>query len=87
MNWNNDWRDKLKKTDYGCYERLCECRNTRKDVIKMAKLVKEYNPTISAEDCLVYMMEWVGDWNGQYMVIDFSIEEYKNAINEIEGRF
>lgn len=87
MNWNNDWRDKLKKTDYGCYERLCECRNTRKDVIKMAKLVKEYNSTISAEECLIYMIEWVGDWNSQYMVTDFSTEEYKNAISEIEGRF
>ena len=87
MSWNNDWRNELKKVDNDCYYRLCECRNTRKDVIKMAKLVKEYNPTISAEECLIYMIEWVGDWNGQYMVTDFSIEEYKNAISEIEGRF
>ena len=83
MKWNNDWRDELEKTDYNCYERLCECRNTRKDVIKMAKLVKKYNPEIPAEECLIYMMEWVGDWNGQYMVTDFTEEEYRNAIEAI----
>ena len=43
--WNNDWRDELKKTNEGCYIRLCECRNTRNDIIIMAKLVKKYNPT------------------------------------------
>ena len=84
MSWNNEWRDELEKTDYNCYIRLCECRNTRKDVILMAKLVKEYNPTQPAEECLIYMMEWVGDWNGQYMVTDFTTGEYKDAIAEIE---
>lgn len=84
MKWNNDWREKLKKVDNDCYYRLCECRNTRKDVILMAKLVKEYNPNQPSEECLIYMMEWVGDWNGQYMVTDFTKEEYKNAIAEIE---
>ena len=83
MKWNNDWRDELERTNYGCYERLCECRNTRKDVIRMAKLVKKYNPSVSAEECLIYMMEWVGDLNGQYMVTDFTKEEYRNAIEEI----
>ena len=84
IKWNNDWRDELKKTDYNCYIRLCECRNIRKDVIKMAKLVKKYNPNKPAEECLIYIMEWVGDWNGQYMVTDFTTEEYHNAIKEVE---
>lgn len=84
MKWNNDWRDELEKTDYDCYIRLCDCRNIRKDVIKMAKLVKKYNPTRPAEECLIYMMEWVGDLNGQYMVTDFTTEEYKDAIREVE---
>lgn len=84
MTWNNDWREELKKINNDCYYRLCECRNTRKDVILMAKLVKEYNPTQPSEECLIYMMEWVGDWNGQYMVTDFTIDEYKDAIAEIE---
>ena len=84
MSWNNDWRDELEKTDYNCYMRLCECRNTRKDIIFMAKLVKEYNPNQPSEECLIYMMEWVGDWNGQFMVTDFTTDEYKDAIAEIE---
>lgn len=84
MKWNNDWREKLKKVDNDCYYRLCKCRNTRKDVILMAKLVKKYNPIQPAEECLIYMMEWVGEWNGQYMVTDFTIEEYKNAIKQVE---
>lgn len=84
MKWNNDWRNELEKTDYDCYIRLCDCRNIRKDVIKMAKLVKKYNPAQSAEECLIYMMEWVGDLNGQYMVTDFTTEEYKDAIREVE---
>ena len=84
MIWNNDWRSELEEKDYNCYMRLCECRNTRKDVIKMAKLVGKYNPTQSAEECLIYMMEWVGDWNGQFMVTDFTKTEYKKAISEIE---
>lgn len=85
MSWNNDWRDELERVDNGCYIRLCECRNTRKDVIFMAKLVKEYNPNQPSEECLIYMMEWVGDWNGQFMVTDFTIDEYKDAIAEIEN--
>lgn len=84
MSWNNDWRDELEKTDYNCYMRLCECRNTRNDVIKMAKLVKKYNPTQPAEECLIYIIEWVGDWNGQYMVTDFTTKEYKDAIRQVE---
>jgi hypothetical protein len=84
MSWNNDWRDELEKTDYNCYMRLCECRNTRNDVIKMAKLVKKYNPAQSAEECLIYMMEWVGDWNGQFMVTDFTRNEYNDAIAKID---
>ena len=85
--WNNDWRDKLAQTDYDCYIRLCECRNTKNDVILMAKLVKSYNPTQSAEECLIYIMEWVGDWNGQYEVTDFTTDEYKRIIAEIEYFF
>ena len=50
----------------------------------MAKLVKEYNPVQPAEECLIYMIEWVGDWNGQFMVTDFTTDEYKDAIAEIE---
>ena len=83
MKWNNDWRDELEETNYSCYMRLCECRNTRKDILTMAKLVKKYNPDVSAEECLIYMIEWVGDLNGQYNVTDLTNEEYSDMINEI----
>ena len=82
--WNDDWRDELKKNDYDCYIRLCECRNTRKDVIKMAKLVKVFNPDKPSEECLIRILEWVGDWNGQFGVTDLTREEYDKAINDIE---
>lgn len=82
--WNDDWRSELERIDDGCHTRLCECRNTRKDLIKMAKLVKVFNPEKSSEDCLVRMMDWIGDWNGQFEVTDLTMEEYDKAINDIE---
>ena len=84
MKWDNDWRDELKKTNEGCYIRLCECRNTRNDIIIMAKLVKKYNPTMTAEDCLIYMLEWVGDWNGQFEVTDWTDKEFKKALDKVK---
>ena len=83
MKWNNDWRDELKKTDNGCYIRLCECRNTREDLTTMARLVYKYNELADPEDCLIYILEWVGDWNGQYMVTDLTNEEYEKAVDII----
>ena len=84
IEWNNDWRDELEKTNEGCYIRLCECRNTKKDVVTMAKLVKKYNPTMTAEDCLIYMLEWVGDWNGQFEVTDWTDKEFKKALDKVK---
>ena len=81
--WNNDWRDELEKTNNGCYMRLCECRNTRNDIVIMSRLVKKYNPTMTAEDCLIYMLEWVGDWNGQFEVTDWTDEEFKKALDKL----
>ena len=83
MKWNNDWRDELKKTDNGCYIRLCECRNTREDLTTMARLVYKYNRWSYPEDCLIYILEWVGDWNGQYMVTDLTNEEFEKAVDII----
>lgn len=83
MKWNNDWRDELEETNYGCYIRLCECRNTRKDLTTMACLVQKYNRNIAPEDCLIYILEWVGDWNGQFEVTDLTNEEYEEALDTI----
>lgn len=57
--WNDDWRDELKKTDEKAYNRLCECESTKMDLIKMASLMHKYNPTRSKEDCFDRMCEWL----------------------------
>ena len=85
MTWNDDWRTELKTVDYGCYVRLCECRNTRKDLLTMSKLVFKYNPTMPAEECVIRILEWVGEWNGQYMVTDLTTDEYKNLIKNVDN--
>ena len=84
MKVNNDWRDELEKTNEGCYMRLCECRNTRNDIVIMSRLVKKYNPSMPVKECFIYMLEWVGDWNGQYNVTDLTKEEYKEMLDKIE---
>lgn len=84
MKINNDWRNELEKTNEGCYIRLCECRNTRNDIVIMARLVKKYNPTMEAEDCFIYMLEWVGDLNGQYNITDLTKNEYKEMLDKVK---
>lgn len=57
MKWNDDWRIELEETDYGCYERLCERRNTKADIDRIARIMYKYNQTMSVED-LVRRLEW-----------------------------
>ena len=80
--WNDDWRNELKEKNYKVWERLCECRNTKNDIKIMSRLVKKYNNSIDAVDCLEIIMTWVNDWNGQN--IDFTIEEYENILKSID---
>lgn len=58
MKWNDDWRIELEETDYDCYERLCECRNTKADIYRIARIMYKYNQTTSVED-LVRRLEWL----------------------------
>lgn len=75
--WNDDWRDKLKKLDYECYIRLCECRNNKDDVIKIASLMHCYNDNKSKGDCLSRTLQWIVDWNGQLELMDLiPLSEY-----------
>lgn len=80
--WNDDWRNELKEKNHEVWERLCECRNTKNDIKIMSRLVKKYNNSIDAVDCLERIMTWVNDWNGQN--IDFTIEEYENILKSID---
>ena len=86
IEWNDDWRDELKKNNDNCYTRLCECRNTKNDIEIMAKLMYKYNKNnITAEDCLIRMMEWVGDWNSQWRMTDsITNDEIKIMLDNIE---
>lgn len=81
-NWNNDWRDELKENNYAIWERLCECRNTEKDILIMAKLNYKYNPSMGKEECLDRIIEWVTDWNNQYN-IDFTKQEYDEMLKNM----
>lgn len=83
--WNDDWRDELKEIDYECYERLCECRNTKKDIEKISKLMYKYNKKrYTAEDCLIRTLEWLGDWNSQFELVDIDKDEYNDILNMVK---
>ena len=81
--WNDNWRSELENKDYLCYIRLCECRNTRPDMIKMAKLMYKYNKWADPEDCLIRMMEWM-DMNSQFYLTDLTQAEFNEAIEKIK---
>lgn len=81
--YNDNWRSELESDDYLCYIRLCECRNTRKDMIKMAKLMYKYNQWSTPEDCLIRMLEWMS-MNSQWDIADLTDKEFKNAIDIIK---
>lgn len=71
-----------KELDEDTYIRLCECRNTRKDLITLSKVVKKVRG-VSSEEALETMLEWVGDWNGQYEVTDLTDEQYERILKAI----
>ena len=81
--WNDNWRSELESKDYLCYIRLCECRNTRHDMIKMAKMMFKYNRWADPEDCLIRMMEWM-DMNSQFYLTDLTQTEFNEAIEKIK---
>ena len=80
--WNDNWRSELESKDYLCYIRLCECRNTRPDMIKMAKLMYKFNSWAEPEDCLIRMMEWM-DMNSQFYLTDLTQDEFNEALDII----
>ena len=77
----NKWTDLLHD---GVYYRLCECRNTRQDLKPLVKAMwnwrKEKEPQLEKEDVVIQILEWVGDWNGQYNVTDVTEDEYNELL-------
>lgn len=82
MKWNDDWRRELERDNEGCYIRLCECRNTKKDILTMAKLMYEYNSNIEKEECLDRTCEWVCCWNSQFEC-ELTDTEYKTFLSKM----
>ena len=82
--WNDNWRSELESNDYLCYIRLCECRNTRHDMIEMAKIMFKYNRWAEPEDCLIRMMEWM-DMNSQFYLADLTQEEFDEALDIVRN--
>ena len=83
MIWNNDWRIELSHKDPECYERLCDCVNTKKDIITMARLNYKHNPFKEKEDCLDRILEWVTDWNNQPNLYPSTAYEYSKLLAKI----
>ncbi len=79
-NWNDDWREELKRDDYAAWERLADCKNRRSDVKKYAKLIYKYNPNRTKEECLDRSIIWLTDWNNQVHLVPDD-DEYKKIID------
>lgn len=79
--WNDTWIDELNND---CYIRLCECRNIKKDILYMAKLMFKYNPNKNVETCLDRVIEWVTDWNNQFELFDYVADNYNKIIEKME---
>lgn len=82
MKWNDDWRNELENNNESCFTRLCECRNTKNDILIMSKLVYKYNKDKTVEDCLDRICEWVCCWNNQFEC-ELTDEEYKKYLSKI----
>ena len=81
MKFNNDWRNKISES---VLTRLAECRNTKHDILVMAKACQRENPKVAPIDCVIYIMEWVTDWNNQYE-LELTKDEFNAYIKEVSN--
>lgn len=65
QNWNDDWKEALRADDENCMDRLGECRNTKRDLQKIAKYMYKFNSDKTKEEVLDRTIEWITDWNNQ----------------------
>ena len=79
MKWNDDWRSELEIKNPECYERLCECRNTKNDILIISRLMYKYNQDRTKEDCLDRTIEWITDWNNQIEIYP-NEEDYQKIL-------
>lgn len=81
MKFNNDWRNKISES---VLTRLAECRNTKHDILVMAKACQRENPTVAPIDCVIYIIEWVTDWNNQ-TELELTKDEFNAYIEEVSN--
>ena len=82
MEWNNDWRSELEIKNPECYERLCECRNTKNDILIISRIMYKYNQNRTKYDCLDRTIEWLTDWNSQFELC-LSETEYQEILSKM----
>ena len=82
MEWNNDWRSELEIKNPECYERLCECRNTKNDILIISRIMHKYNQNRTKNDCLDRTIEWLTDWNSQFELC-LSETEYQEILSKM----
>ena len=82
MKWNNDWRSELEIKNPECYERLCECRNTKNDILIISRIMYKYNQNRTKHDCLDRTIEWLTDWNSQFELYLFETE-YQEILSKM----
>ena len=63
MEWNDNWREKVKAENPIVYERFGDCETKPMDIIIMANAIHEYNKERTTEECLDYIIEWIGNNN------------------------
>ena len=83
MKWNDDWRSELYYVNEDCFTRLCECRNTKKDLKTIFYFMYKYNTNKTVEEVLNRVIDWLTDWNGQIELIP-TPEEYNELLKELK---
>ena len=80
---DSDWQSHLPEA---VYDRLCECRSTKKDIIPLTRAFCNYSRraqenNMTEEDCLQFILEWVLDWNDGTW--DYTKDEYDEWLQGI----
>lgn len=75
------WKNNLEED---VYIRLCECRNTLKDIPILAKVVVKVDEDMTPQDALDFVIEWVTDYNNQWELYDEIDKRYSKMLKEVE---
>ena len=80
MKWNDDWRKELSKLYPDCYDRLCECRNIKSDILIIVRFMMWYNKDRKNYEVVNRVIDWLTDWNGQTELIPTQ-DEYNELLS------